>query len=332
MAPNFRVRSTVAIVAVAMTTLLGMAGCGVASGTPGGTARSASQTPAGLGGVVGTWDGTYSCGQGLTGLRLTVTSAGGSSLAATWYFFPVPANPTVPQGEIKMVGNVSGDQVTLTHTVWVLQPAGYVMTDLSAPLPPKDSNVFAGTVVGPSCSTFNLHRSGSGASADATCTADALVTRHEGNHPHMYYDNATPKNPTVGIGFNLNRPDAPDALKAVEADYAAVRAGTQDLTAQQIDKLFAPDMAAARRQAAKYFPDLSTLTKARQDVLIDMAFNLNSKLSGFVDLNTALASSDYTAATIEMLNSDWARQTKTRAVEDANMMLTGSYTTSRCGL
>ena len=48
--------------------------------------------------AVGTWIGTYRCGQGQTGLRLVVTGDDPDSLAAAFRFFPVADNPGVPSG------------------------------------------------------------------------------------------------------------------------------------------------------------------------------------------------------------------------------------------
>jgi GH24 family phage-related lysozyme (muramidase) len=224
--------------------------------------------------------------------------------------------------------------VTLTPGTWIVQPSGYVTVTLSGALPAAGSDSFSGTVGGggSACTTFDLHRASAIASTDAQCSVADLISKHEGGfQPHVYNDTADPTNPTVGIGFNLNRPDAATALSGVGADYAKVRTGTADLNEQQANTLFGPDVATARSQAASYFSDIAALVPARQDVLIDMAFNIKpATFLDFTKFHDALVAGDYATASMEMLNSKWARQTKTRAVEDAAMMMTGHFQPGRC--
>ena len=67
--------------------------------------------------------------------------------------------------------------------------------------------------------------------ADTRITFDDvlfLIKKHEGHKNHVYLDSLGKK--TIGIGFNLTRPDAPAILKSVGADYNKVIIGQQDLT------------------------------------------------------------------------------------------------------
>jgi hypothetical protein len=106
---------------------------------------------------VGTWIGTYRCGQGQTGLRLVVTGDDPDSLAAAFRFFPVADNPGVPSGSFAMTGSRSGRDVRLRQSAWIDQPPGYVMVDLVGELT-DDGERFAGTVQGAGCTTFALRR------------------------------------------------------------------------------------------------------------------------------------------------------------------------------
>ena len=58
-----------------------------------------------------------------------------------------------------------------------------------------------------------------------------FIEPHEGRRNVVYRD--TVGVPTVGVGFNLNRTDAPALLASVDADLARIMAGTQ-LTDEQI--------------------------------------------------------------------------------------------------
>ena len=63
------------------------------------------------------------------------------------------------------------------------------------------------------------------------------------------------------------------------------------------------------------------LSPTRQQVLVNMAFNLGNKLLKFKHLRQAVLDEDWYSARDHMLNSKWAEQVKGRAVELAEMML-----------
>jgi eukaryotic-like serine/threonine-protein kinase len=105
----------------------------------------------------GVWTGTYDCGQGLTGLRLTITGPAGGALMATVDFYPLSTNPGVPEGSYELVGRYSPtDGLVLNPDYWIDEPANYEMVGLSAPPPRGDS--MSGSVHGQDCSTFSVTR------------------------------------------------------------------------------------------------------------------------------------------------------------------------------
>jgi hypothetical protein len=107
--------------------------------------------------VVGVWTGAYTCNQGLTGMRMTVTDAGGDTVRATLDFYAVASNPDVPDGSYVLTGTYSQSKgLVLVPDHWISQPDGYVMVGLSGP-PPSGSSMH-GTVQDPSCSTFSVTR------------------------------------------------------------------------------------------------------------------------------------------------------------------------------
>lgn len=69
----------------------------------------------------------------------------------------------------------------------------------------------------------------------------------------------------------------------------------------------------------------NSLNEARQAVLLDMCFNLGiSRLKNFKKMLAALDRADYTSAAVEMLESNWAKQVKSRATELSEIMKKGA--------
>jgi hypothetical protein len=116
-------------------------------------ASGVASTPSALASLSGVWTGSYTCSQGLTGLRLTITDEGGGMLSADFDFYPLPSNPDVPAGSFTMTGSYSPDGVVLNQDYWVSEPAGYEMVNLTAP-PPSGSSM-EGTV-SPGCGSFSV--------------------------------------------------------------------------------------------------------------------------------------------------------------------------------
>jgi len=56
-----------------------------------------------------------------------------------------------------------------------------------------------------------------------------MISTYEGNESCVYDDSEGI--PTIGIGFNLQRSDAPSLIAGVGADYNSVLSGSQCLTA-----------------------------------------------------------------------------------------------------
>ena len=120
-------------------------------------ATATATAPSAGAAVVGVWTGTYTCNQGLTGVRLAITASGGDTLHAVAVFYPVASNPGTANGSYQMSGSYSaGSGLVLTAVSWISQPAGYVMVSLSAP--PPSGNSMQGTVEGPNCTTFSVTR------------------------------------------------------------------------------------------------------------------------------------------------------------------------------
>lgn len=147
-----------------------------------------------------------------------------------------------------------------------------------------------------------------------TVTADgamSFIEPHEGRRYVRYLD--TKGIPTVGVGFNLRRPDARRTMQGLGHNYEGILQGTERLTDGEIDVLFRNDVTAALR-VADSFAGLKDHPFDVQLVLVDMAFNLGpNKLAKFVKFRQALQSKDYAAAAAEMVDSEWYRQVGNRS-------------------
>ncbi|MGJ6969761.1 hypothetical protein ACSDR0_48605 [Streptosporangium sp. G11] len=141
--------------------------------------------------------------------------------------------------------------------------------------------------------------------------------------PHVYPDSKG--HPTVGIGFNLDRAGAQARLESVGANYAAVRAGTQNLTPLQIITLFEGDFYAAIANLKTVIYNFDRLTSARQLVLIDMMYNMGpAKFREFKRMIGAVNVGDFYRAGLEMKNSTWATQVGARATRNIKLMQQGA--------
>ena len=121
------------------------------------SAPAASASPAApLPDVAGTWTGTYTCRQGVTGLKLVISSPRPGSLTATFSFYPVAANPGAAAGSFAMTGTQSGSAISLRPEHWINQPAGYIMSGLSGTLAARSVPVLSGQLTVPGCSTFSV--------------------------------------------------------------------------------------------------------------------------------------------------------------------------------
>lgn len=130
---------------------------------------------------------------------------------------------------------------------------------------------------------------------------ERLLVRHEGICLRPYKDSVGKL--TIGIGRNLD-----DVGISEKEAYNLLRAD-----------IFKAD--SGLRNAFEWY---SNLNEVRQAVVCSMVFNIGlSRFKGFKKLIAALEVGDYAAAANEMINSKWAEQVKTRAVELSALMVMG---------
>ena len=154
-----------------------------------------------------------------------------------------------------------------------------------------------------------------------------MITSHEGMRTKPYLD--TKNHETVGVGFNLNRPGAADAISRVGANFHQVMAGKQQLSPAQIGQLLDTDITSAHTSAGRFLPGLDTYPEPVQNVLTDMAFNLGpSGLSAFHKFRQALINKDYPSAAAEMQNSKWWGEVGNRGPQLRDMLLSSMQKSS----
>jgi lysozyme len=136
---------------------------------------------------------------------------------------------------------------------------------------------------------------------------------HEGFRQHVYDDadgqrahgkghvDGSPSKLTVAYGRNL--------------EDVGIRHDEAEL-------MLANDIRDAYNSALRYV-DLRSLDEGREHVIINMAFNLGSRLGSFVNMLDAVRHGEWERAADEMLDSRWAEQVGSRAQELARRMREG---------
>jgi lysozyme len=151
------------------------------------------------------------------------------------------------------------------------------------------------------------------------------LIKHEGKHTKAYPDSE--KVPTIGVGFNLNRPDAKKRIESIGLDYEKVKAGKQELTEQQITKFLEADIETAAADCKSVFPKFNELSDVRQRVLVDMMFNLGQpRFSKLKKMIANVQAAKFDAAADEMKASKWYDQVKMRGKTLEIMMRTDKDT------
>lgn len=131
----------------------------------------------------------------------------------------------------------------------------------------------------------------------------ARLSIDEGRRNKLYKDSANPPKLTIGVGRNIE---------------------DRGLRDDEIDLMLSNDINEAVVIARSLCTTFDKLGDVRQEVLVNMAFNMGSpRLSGFKMMLAAVAASDYQEAANQMENSAWYRQVGARAERLATAMRTG---------
>lgn len=152
-----------------------------------------------------------------------------------------------------------------------------------------------------------------------------LLIKHEGLKLDVYQCPAG--YPTIGVGRNLQT----NGLTKDECDY--LNLGTYDrnaviaklevrgITEQEAYYLLINDIDNIIHELLDRFEWVEALPDEVKIVLISMAFNMGmSGLLGFKKTLKMIEMGDYKSASVEMLDSKWAKQVGSRAVELSEML------------
>lgn len=144
------------------------------------------------------------------------------------------------------------------------------------------------------------------------------LKKHEGFRSHVYKDSLGLD--TIGYGYCLSQ----NPLKLTDNEINIYRRdGIKESVAEYILMRCVDEFRKKLHDAIYWFDDLDTV---RQDVLINMAFNLG--IGGVLKFKNTLAhihAGEYELAASEMLSSNWAKQVHGRANELALQMKNGTY-------
>jgi len=128
-----------------------------------------------------------------------------------------------------------------------------------------------------------------------------MLKRHEGVEFKVYKDSLGIE--TIGVGRNLV---------------------DRGLSMDEVEYLLNNDIEYFSSVLINKFPIVNELSSERYYVLLNMIFNMGpNRLSGFKKMWSAIEQHDYTKASIEMLDSKWAKQVGRRAIELSDIMRTG---------
>lgn len=141
----------------------------------------------------------------------------------------------------------------------------------------------------------------------------AQLTVSEGRRNAAYLDSVGIL--SIGIGHNC-----------VAKPVAGVTKVGDRISDELLEELFDADVNEAILNLDNYLPWWSALDDVRQNVMIDMCFNMGiGTLRTFVNTLRAIEQGEYKAAAAGMRKSLWAKQVGKRAEHLAKMMETGEW-------
>ena len=136
-----------------------------------------------------------------------------------------------------------------------------------------------------------------------------MLKRHEGevkkNGRHVAYM-CPAGHWTIGIGRNID----PN--------------GGIGLSDEEVDMLLEGDILRVIKELSAEYPWFNSLDDARKNALIDISFNLGAtRLRLFKKALAAMEVADYSLAADEFMDSRWAKQVRSRAIELTEMIRNG---------
>lgn len=152
---------------------------------------------------------------------------------------------------------------------------------------------------------------------------DKLIA-HEGMVLKVYQD--TLGIDTVGIGRNLkDRGISKEELEYMDIPNMQV-VYEHGITEADARYLALNDIAIVENELCRVHTCVEDLDAVRQLVLMDMAFNMGvPRLCKFAKMWNAIHEKNFNAASVEMMDSKWARQVGSRAKKLSDAMKDGEF-------
>ena len=149
------------------------------------------------------------------------------------------------------------------------------------------------------------------------------IAHHEGVVLKVYKDSLGID--TIGIGRNLEHRGIED-LELAHIEKTMSEIYENGITEQDAYFLAHRDIEIVEKELLASRPVVEELDNIRQRVLVDMAFNMGlPRLNKFYRMWSAINEHDFESAAVEMLDSLWARQVKSRSDTLAYAMKHGEF-------
>jgi lysozyme len=133
-----------------------------------------------------------------------------------------------------------------------------------------------------------------------------MLKRHEGMKHFVYDDHLGYA--TIGVG------------RCIEKNVGL------GLSHDEIEYLLQNDINRCIQELDSNFTWYRNLSEARRDAMINLCFNLGlPRLKKFVKALAAMEAGNYEEAAVEFIDSRWAKQVGTRALEVTHMIRSGEY-------
>ena len=132
-----------------------------------------------------------------------------------------------------------------------------------------------------------------------------MLKRHEGVRSKVYLCSAGYE--TIGVGRNISESGI-------------------GLSDEEVDMLLENDIVRVIKELASEYSWFNDLDAVRAEAVINAFFCLGAtRFRGFQKMIQAFETADYKEASVQLLDSRFAKQTGRRAIELADMIATGKY-------
>ena len=145
------------------------------------------------------------------------------------------------------------------------------------------------------------------------------ISSDEGKVLHAYL--CSELHATIGIGHKILDTDPEKELDIFGINWEEVP-DDQYITEDRCYILFQEDVQIAISGCMKIYNNWNDLPQEVQHILVNMCFQLGQRgLSNFKQMGKAIEEGDWEKASVEMMDSRWAKQTPQRAERLKNRML-----------